>query len=132
MSGDSSSLSRNPQGGIVQSSSLCPIIMSINVHYHVQSSSSCPIIMSINVHHHIQSSSLSRNPQGGIVQSSSSCPILMSINVHHHVQSLFLSRNPHGGLVQCPMAVSHNFKFAHFRRCPLHLFKIYSRTEQHF
>ena len=83
----SSSLSRNPKGGIVQSSSLCPIIMSINVHYHVQSSSSCPIIMSINVHHHIQSSSLSRNPKGGIVQSSSLCPIIMSINVHYHAQS---------------------------------------------
>ena len=76
--------------------------------HHVQSSSSYPIIMSINVHHHIQSSSLSRNPQGGIVQSSSSCPIIPSINVHHHVQSLFLSRNPHGGLVQWQYLITSN------------------------
>ena len=45
--------------------------------------------------------------------------IIMS---NHHGQSSS-SRNPHGGIVQCPMAVSHNFKFAHFRRCPLHLLR---------
>ena len=90
---------------------------------HVQSSSSCPTITSINVHHHIQSSLLSRNPQCGIVQSSSLCPIIMSIIMSNHHGQSSSSRNPHGGIVQCPMAVSHNFKFAHFRRCPLHLLR---------